>query len=874
MKAILKSDIRQRVLFLSLIPMLAITCILGFFFTYTQLQNARSGMIEKGQELSELLAAAAEFGILSNNPAELQPLSQQLMQNPLVVDVLFMDQEMHIIHREDQFELALSFPPDAVALAEKHWYFSHPVSLAPIRTANVPELFAEQNPSEVMGWVTLVFSDDPIQQQQLLIIRNSLIIIFSGFLLTFSISSFFGRKISQPVKQLSSIITQLRRGNLGVRASQSQTEEFNQLAEGINELAKSLEQSNRHMETRITQATQALSVSLQELERKNLQLMRAHEKADSANRAKDAFLARMSHELRTPLTSVIGFTRMIQEGSSEQERSHYLNIIDHTSQMLLTLIDDLLDFTRLESDALELENIEFHPEQLFHQALEMQAPAAHTKGLELIFSGACNLPVHFSGDPTRIRQIITNLIGNAIKFTETGYIQLHTDYQQSNQLLTLCISDTGIGISPEYQSKMFESFTQADNSISRKYGGSGLGLAIVYRLVKLMNGDIQVESELGKGTRFTLEIPLKSDNEPVSLGLIDDFSIKTTRSDFSVLVIEKNSPSRRNLLQLFEYYGYRCKVTERHEDALANEDNFSHILLSHPASEPDAELLQRQTESLRQRFPGAKLLLLLPATIRRDSLQSIKAQMLTKPVSPTQILTALENPRQYEHGRDYANYQLQELEILIAEDNDYNRLLIKRILKQAGIQSREVTTGEQAIQAVNSKMPDIVLMDINMPDMDGIEASRQILAQHPDTHIIALTANISSREQQLLNQLGINKILIKPLNIEKLYALLSTLDVKKANMQNPPADPLWQKQEFEHEINRQLNEIQSHIYAKDYASIGRNAHQLHGFAGLFEHPEIEMIAHQLGKAVISKDIRKIWNAYNQLARVVQGMKRL
>ncbi|WP_417583527.1 ATP-binding protein [Nitrincola sp.] len=868
------SDIRQRVLFLSLIPMLVITCILGFFFTYTQLNYARTGLLEKGQELSELLSAAAEFGILSNNAAELRPLSHQLMQNPLVIDVLFMDRDMNIIYREDTFELTIGFPPEPSALVNQHWYFSHPVKPTPIRTDNVPELFAEQTSIETVGWVTLIFSDEPIRQQQLLIIRNSLFIIFSGFLITFSISSYFGRKISQPIKQLSDIITQLRRGNLGVRAPTSQTDEFNQLGEGINELAKSLEQSNRHMETRITQATQALSVSLQELERKNQQLVRAHEKADSANRAKDAFLARMSHELRTPLTSVIGFTRMIQEGSGEQERAHYLKIVDHTSQMLLTLIDDLLDFTRLESDALELETIEFHPEQLIHQALEMQAPAAHSKGIELIFSGGFNLPIHLSGDPTRIRQIITNLIGNAIKFTETGHIVLHTEYQPDKHILTLSVSDTGIGISPEYKSKMFDSFTQADNSISRRYGGSGLGLAIVYRLVKLMRGNIEVRSEPDKGTTFDIQLPLTSETELFSIDLIDDFSIKTTTAEYSIAVVEKNVASRKNLLELFEHYGYPCRVSERLEDILSTEEPISHILLSHSVLEEDTDLLLRQTESLRQRFPGVKLILLLPANFRWDCLKKIKASILNKPVSPTQVLTVLEYPEQQEQGKDYTNYQLNKLEILIAEDNDYNRLLIKRILKQAGISSREVVTGAQAIKAVSEKMPDIVLMDINMPDMDGIEASRQILDQHPNTNIIALTANISSREQQLLNQLGINKILIKPLNIEKLYALLSTLDIKKPTNAVEKSAASWSNLEFEEEIERQLKEIQSRIYAKDYAAIGRNAHQLHGFAGLFDHPEIENIAHQLRKAVISRDIRKIWSVYNQLARVVKGMRTL
>ncbi|WP_151671578.1 ATP-binding protein [Nitrincola schmidtii] len=869
MKSLFKNDIRERVLFLSIFPMLAITLFLGSFFIYTQVENAEQGMIEKGQEFSQLLAAAAEFGILSNNPAELAPLSQQLIKNPLVIDVIFTDQDLLVIHREDVFDVSLSIPPDPTSRTAQEWLFSHPVKPMPIRTLSASSIEDKSSNEDITGWVIIVFSDEPIRQQQYQIIRNSLFIILAGFLITFLLSNYFGRKISLPVKQLSIIISQLRRGNLSTRAMGSNTEEFNQLAEGINELAKSLEESNYQMENRINQATQALSVSLQELEIKNNQLTKAHQKADSANRAKDAFLARMSHELRTPLTSVIGFTRMIQEGSTEQERAHYLKIIDHTSQMLLTLIDDLLDFTRLESDAIELEFISFHPEKLFHQAIEMQALAAHAKGIELILNGSFKLPELLVGDPTRIRQIITNLIGNAIKFTDRGHIELHTEYFHKQKTLMFSVEDTGIGINENYKNKMFESFTQADNSISRKYGGSGLGLAITSRLIKLMNGHIHVETKSGKGSKFVVTIPVEVKVEPFEIDEIEDFSIRLSDENLNILVIESNTVSRKSISDTFSYHNIACKDVERIEDALNTAEQYSHIIISHAANDHNLELLYRKTESLRQQFPIAKIIILHPATIRRDSLKNFKALSFTKPLSSSQLLKCICNSKELNNSLNDTDYELDSLEILIAEDNDYNRLLVKRILRQAGIKTREVTTGKQAIDEINIKMPDIILMDINMPDMDGIEASKLILEQHPKAQIIALTANISSREQQLLNQIGIGRVLIKPLNIEKLYALLSTLDFRRGKVTSAGTN----KSEFEIEIKRQLEEIQSRIYAKDYESLARNAHQLYGFAGLFDHPEIEMVAERLKKAVISRDIRNIWSAYNQLARVVNNLQR-
>lgn len=868
MRPFMKNDIRERVHLVSIVPMLLITLILGLFFTYNQIKIAKQSMVEKGQEFSKLLSAASEFGILSNNPAELSPLSQQLMDNPLVIDVIFMDQDFVIIHREDDFDVTLSIPPASITQTHDAWLFTEPVKPTPIKPLNDSPQADVSIDSEIMGWVTIIFSDLPIKNQQYEIIRNSTFIILAGFLITFLISNYFGRKISLPIKNLSIVISQLRRGNLQARAEGSSTQEFNQLAEGINELARSLEDSNQQMEARITQATQALSISLQELEIKNNQLMKAHQKADNANRAKDAFLARMSHELRTPLTSVIGFTRMMQDGSTEQEKTHYLKIIDHTSQVLLTLIDDLLDFTRLEADAIELESISFNPEQLFSQTLEMHAPAAYSKGLELILDKTYNLPSILVGDPTRIRQVITNLISNAIKFTDSGYIKLTTHYLKDKTLL-IYVEDTGIGINLNYKEKMFESFTQADNSISRKYGGSGLGLAIVSRLVKLMRGEITLENTSNSGTTFSIRIPIEQKIEPFEVDDFDEISTHQFDENYNVLLIEKISASKESISNTFKYYSIEHDCFDRIEDALNQQSSYSHIILSHPSNDHNLELLHRKYDALRQHFPTSKIIVLLPASIRRDSIKSINGLILTKPLSSNQLIKAVVHSKELSVSTEINSRDLTILDVLIAEDNDYNRLLVKRILKQAGIQTREATTGKQAIEAVRSKMPDIILMDINMPDMDGITASSIILEENPKANIIALTANISSREQQMLNEIGIHSVLLKPLNIEKLYGIIHSLDSNTETTKNITTS----KSEFYIEIKRQLDEIQSRIYAKDYESLAKNAHQLYGFAGLFDQPEIELVAERLKKAVLSRDIRNIWSAYNQLSRVVSNLQR-
>lgn len=866
----LKNDIRERVYLLSIIPMLMITLLLGVYFTYNQINTAKQSMFEKGHEFTKLLAAAAEFGVLSNNAVELEPLSNQLIENPFVKDVIFMDQEMQVIHRKDSFALPQEATKVNLSKTKDAWWFSEPIRPSPIQISSELDDLQAPLEAEIIGWVLLVFSDTPIKQQQYTIIRNSTLILLAGFLFTFVVSNHFGKKISVPVKNLSLTIGQLRRGNLGVRATGSSTQEFMQLAEGINELAKSLEESHLQMEARITQATQALSLSLQELGIKNNQLIKAHQKANNANRAKDAFLARMSHELRTPLTSVIGFTKMMQDSSTEQEKAHYLKIIDHTSQVLLTLIDDLLDFTRLEADAIQLETISFNPELLLSQTLEMHALTANSKGLELILDGTHQLPSVLVGDPTRIRQIITNLVSNAIKFTDSGHVRLYTQYNYRQKSLQIRVEDTGIGINPNYVEKLFESFTQADNSISRKYGGSGLGLAIVSRLANLMQGEVTLEHTSNQGTTFVIHLPISQKSEPFELDELEAITPPVLPSELKVLVIDPYWPSLQSISQTLGYFGIEQTSVHRIEEALNQSDRFSHIIVNHLANNHDMERLQRKAESLRQQFPNAKLMVLLPASIKRDAIKSLKARYLAKPLSSSQLINGLINSKEMPHYADEHEQDFSQLDVLIVEDNDYNRLLVKRILNQIGIQPREATTGKQAIDCVTEKLPDLTLMDINMPDMDGITASSIVLKQHPKAKIVALTANISSREQQMLSNIGIDQIILKPLNIEKLYQVINTLELNP----NKVGPSLLERSEFHEEIKRQLNEIQLRIYAKDYESLTRNAHQLNGFAGLFDQPEIELVAERLKKAVLSRDIRNIWSAYNQLSRVVNNIQRL
>jgi len=864
--ATIQSSLSSRVLFLSLAPMLVLTLILGFYFTSTKLDDSRNALIDKGTELARLLSAASVFGIFSGNISELNPLSTQLLKDPMISDVIFLDVDKNVVFRTEDQELPINLLIEEFTIIDDYWYFLQPVRVGPIQFSDNPEYDIADTQREIIGWVILLVSAKPMIKRQNYIILGSLQIIMIGFVITLMLAKFFGRRITEPIIGLTEVIKRLQRGELNARARNSATLELNMLSSGINQLAANVQLSRREAELRIEKATKALSRSLHDIETTNLELIKAREKADDANHAKDAFLARMSHELRTPLTSVIGFTQMLKLNNRPEETQNYLRIIDQTSQTLLTIIDDILDFTRLESDVMRLEEISFSPAELFYKALEMQAPTAHGKGLELIYNPINALPPYLKGDPTRIRQIITNLVSNAIKFTEQGEVIISPYYDHKNGgALKISIRDTGIGISEEYKQSLFSSFTQADSSISRRFGGSGLGLAIVNRLVSLMQGSICVESYEGIGSEFVVSLPIQTHTYrdellemlPISVAIYDPHP--------------KVSSALHSQLQNVTDYS---KEFTSIKDLLKSKKNFNCIVVGFPPKLTNERLLQMTLRQIRHKYKSIKLIFMVPSD-RKFSVKDKNTQLLSKPVSPSKLYSALGFRNiQYTEENQIIPRLHTPLDILVAEDNKYNRLLINRMLTEAGATVRNAETGLEVIEKVKECAPDLIMMDINMPDMDGIQASKLLKKTHPGLEIIALTANISPREREALNATGIFKVLLKPINIDKLSDLLNSALAKKDSrlpkieIRFTETRQLTTISELKNELIDQINEIEACMKTRSFKQMDKNLHQLKGFSGIFEKPEIEHSAASLSDAIKSDDIKTIWKAYYRLKRVV------
>lgn len=814
-----KYGLRARVITLTLAPTLIIGLLLSAFFSISRFHDLETQAINAGINIIEPLSIAVEQGLTTQNRESVRRLisyahrkNSQLIRSIAVFDInheLFVTSNFH-----PNFEV-LTFPRNQkIPLLSIPDFSNNSVILrTPIITEN--QLISKQGEIETqaLGYIAIELDLTALRLQQYQEIAIAFVVLIIGLGLASLFAYRLMHDVTRPITHMKEMVDNIRRGHLGVRIEGDMHGELDNLKNGINAMAISLSEYHVEMQHSIDQATSDLRETLEQLEIQNIELDLAKKKAQEAARVKSEFLANMSHELRTPLNGVIGFTRQMLKTQLTVSQTDYLQTIERSAKNLLRIINDILDFSKLEAGKLALENIPFELQDVLDEVVSLQATTAHEKGLEITLSIDPKIPEGIIGDPMRIQQVLTNLIGNSIKFTERGNIDIRVElrsHKENTVELQFVVKDTGIGISERQQAQLFQAFSQADASISRRYGGTGLGLVITQKLVGQMGGSISLTSRLHQGSSFwftlhlnTTEIPLSNflDSQSLqhkSLLLIEPNQqtatiIKRQLTDIGMLIthiLPVQQPLTPNIIQqgydevvhydfiMLNFSPNQACLLEQVEMTMELAQHYSaQLIVTVPSTElAFAEQLSKQYNILCLAKPLArKKLLQHLLLLQTPSLKQLK---------PT-IIGSIQPPPQLELAK-------QPLSVMAVDDNPANLKLITALLQERVMKVTACSDGKTAVAAAKLHKFDIVFMDIQMPQMDGVTACQKI-KQTPlnaNTPVIAVTAHAMVGERERLLAAGMDDYLTKPIEEATLLQQLSDWKPSLNTTPQPTVTPL------------------------------------------------------------------------------------
>jgi len=558
-------DINTRTQLISLGPALLLTLLLISFFTFVRIQDLRQELTHTGQLIANQLAPATEYGVISGNNEVLESLLKATLATPNVRFLEVQDSANRILAYVEQ-------PADAHNRPHQVEVFQAPVRLQRIALHN--DFFQDGKSSpgvaseDYLGRVIVGLSNDAFSQRQQEILLKAGILALFALLFTFVLARRLAGSLSQPIRDIGNAVKAIQDGDYKTPLPIVDDTELGALSQHINNLAQALEQASREQH-------QAMA-----------QLIQTREEAEKANNAKSDFLAMMSHELRTPMNGVLGMLQLLETTDMTEEQVEYAALASESTEHLLKVINDILDFSRIERSELELEHIPFNLAEVIGACAQSFQHSAAQRGLALQLRVPEDMrDLQVQGDPTRIRQILVNLVGNALKFTEQGRVSIEAQWQSlDHELLwfTCAVRDSGIGISPESLELMFNAFQQADSSISRRYGGTGLGLPIARTLAERMGGTLRAQSEEGRGSVFTLEIPLALYKQALpALAAPRTLNGDSHGEGRNVLLVEDNPVNQTVIEAMLRSLGFTVSVATDGVQAVrsAGDNRFEAILM-------------------------------------------------------------------------------------------------------------------------------------------------------------------------------------------------------------------------------------------------------------------------------------------------------
>lgn len=773
-------SIRARVLLLAIIPTTAACIIFFSYFVSKQNHDIEAALTDKGDDIASHLASASEYGLFSGNLSLLNPLVDSAYKEDNVVSITITDDQGTPLIQRPVTQSPLPTATDNKSPTTNNKVFSKPIVQNTIAISDFDE-GGETLPS-VIGWVVIEMSNELTLKRKREATTETLFIT----LLILASSSYLGttisRRITAPIITLTNAVKEIEQGNLNIPISTYSTGELLSLEEGIHGMLRSIKTSHRDSQQQIEKATGKLRESLELLEQKNYDLTIARQEALSASQAKSSFLANISHEIRTPMNGILGFIRLLKNTRLTDEQLDYLDTIEQSSQNLLYIINDVLDLAKFEAGKLSLDKAPFNLHECIEDVEILLSPSMSEKGLELATLFYDDTPENIIGPQGRIKQVLINLIGNAIKFSDRGIIIVRAMIETRNKdtaLIKISVSDQGPGISEKNQQRLFNSFTQLDESDTRKHGGAGLGLSISKSLAQAMNGDIGVESRLNEGSTFWFSFECGLDPQENTL-----FEKPTRFEARSVAVYDCVELSLLCITHTLRKLGLsvvECHTIDDLTDSIGNSkepdvyvfnvstdeiDNIAAIFSHNP------HLIDKSVAIIKLSKTDAR------ATLQKHDINNYllrpfrRADLIALIMHITAENKAVDTPADSDATATLpAMNRLYGFSILVAEDNMINAKFISTILQRSGAETVIVNNGKMAIDEFSKRKFDVVLMDINMPIMNGIEATRIIRNMEDANHrtpILGLTAISVDNNDLKYQEAGLDDVLEKPIAVDEL----------------------------------------------------------------------------------------------------------
>ena len=777
--------LQNRLLYISLIPALFLGLLALGWFTLTDIQHQQQAFMERSEAVANRLADTLSLPVAQTDTPLLDALIRRALNEQ--------DARSIRLYNASTSEWLVSGPnpmgpayPFAIGdTRSTRLYISHASYrfLAPILAPQDIEL-RTANPQPI-AWVESEFDYANTRVGHYQSILLNLTLLLATLFIIAGIAFYLNRAIIRPVHHMIRTVIEIREGNLESRVPTHSKGELRELEVGINAMAETIKDAYNEMQNSVEQATLDLRETLETIEIQNIELDMARRDAQRANQVKTEFLANMSHEIRTPLNGILGFARLLGRSNLTKKQADQVDTIMSSSQVLLTIINDVLDFCKIEAGKLTLDNRSSNLRVAIEEVLAMLNPASAAKNLEVVSLFYNDVPEQLIFDPLRLKQVLTNLISNAIKFTNDGSVVVRTmieQHQGHKVTVRVSVTDTGIGLTKIQQKTLFQAFSQADSSTAREFGGTGLGLVISKRLVEQMGGDIGLESQKDKGSTFWFNI--RADIAPA----VQQPPKLTALVGLTVAVVEQREMSRLAFRHQFEGWGAMTFELNTPAELIAHlEQNISprpNIAVIALAQQPTDDELCRALFKIERD-------LACPALVIADgSDDDISARLveqgsqfyLTSPVRNSDLYQTVKQMITPHIDNPNAKTELQlrdlksTIKVLAVDDNAANLKLIVTLLEDIGVAVDAAAGGEEALNKARVQAYDLIFMDIQMPTMDGLSATRQIrkIELKPQrVPIVALTAHALADEREAMLLAGMDDYLAKPIDEDQLHKTLS-----------------------------------------------------------------------------------------------------